>query len=75
MAATVTPTKVAVNLKLDAGTTASGDVKTVNVGLGKLSVQSFNADKALAIANLIEPCLSKSIYILEKVETSRIDEE
>lgn len=75
MAATVTPTKVAVNLKLDAGTTASGDVRTVSVGLGNLSIQGFDAGKVLAVANLIEPCLSKSIYLIEKVETSRIDEE
>ena len=49
MAATVTPTKVAVNLKLDAGTTASGDVRTVSVGLGNLSIQGFDAGKVLAV--------------------------
>ena len=64
--------KVAVNLKLENGQTEEGKVKTVNVALGTLNVNAFDAEKAYAIAEVLTPCLSKELYSIEKVETSEI---
>ena len=64
--------KVSVNVKLNNGTDSQGNVKTVNVGLGTLSTTGFNADKALAVVSLLGPCLSKTVYAVEKVEVSTL---
>ena len=64
--------KIAVNLKLNNGTTVTGAVKTVTVSMGKMSKTGFDAEKALAVSRLLAPCLTKSIYETVKVETSQI---
>lgn len=64
--------KVSVNLKLENGTDAEGNIKLVNVSLGTLSKDSFDADKALAIVQLLSPCLSKTVNSTEKVAISTI---
>lgn len=64
--------KVSVNLKLENGTDAYGNVKLINLSIGNLSKDTFDADKALAIAGLIEPCLSKAVSSVEKTEVSTI---
>ncbi len=74
MAVTSTLKKVSVNVKLDNGTDALGNVKTVSVNLGNLSVQNFDAAKAMAIVNLLEPCFTKTVYSVEKVEVSTLEE-
>ena len=70
--ATVTSTKLRVNVKLDNGTTATGATKTVSISLGSLNKDAFDADKAVTLAGLLSPVLSKSIVTIEKVETSAI---
>ena len=70
--ATVTSTKLRVNVKLDNGTTESGATKTVSIPLGSMNKDAFNADKVIAIAGLLSSVLSKSIVTIEKVETSNI---
>ena len=75
MAAVSTTEKINFKLLLENGTTASGDVKTVTVSLPRISPSGYTDDKAVAVANAIEPVLSKSIYVLNKVITSRVDEE
>lgn len=75
MATTSTITKINFRLLLDNGTTASGDVRTVTVTLPMISVSGYTDEKAMAIANALEPLLSKSIYVCNKVVTSRVDEE
>ena len=72
MAATTIVEKVAVNLKLNNGTTTSGAIKTVTVSMGKMSDTGFDAEKALAVSRLIAPCLAKSLFETQKVETSMI---
>ena len=72
MAVTTEIQKVAVNVKLNNGTTASGKVKTLTLKLGALNKDTFDASKAYAIADLLAPCLEKAIYSVEKVETSTI---
>lgn len=73
MAVTSTLKKVSVNVKLDNGTDAQGNVKTVSVPLGNLSVQNFDAEKAMAVVTLLEDCLLKSVYSVEKVEVSTLN--
>ena len=70
--ATATLKKVSVNVKLDNGTDAAGNVKTVGVSLGTLSTSGFDANKVMAIVPLLEPCLTKSVYSVEKVEVSTL---
>ena len=47
-----------------------------NIPLKKIDANAlknnFNADKALAIVEALDPCLSKDIYNVIKVETSSI---
>ena len=66
--------KVSVSIKLDDGTDSQGNPKTVSVSLGSLSKDSFDADKALAIVDALEPCLNKSVSSVEKTEVSTISE-
>ncbi|MBQ7215558.1 MAG: hypothetical protein IJS39_06200 [Synergistaceae bacterium] len=73
MAATTTVTKIAVNLKLNNGVGADGNIRTVPVSMGKINRGAFDADKALAISSLIGQCLTKQVYYLEKVEYSAIE--
>ncbi len=70
--ATTTPKKVSVNIKLNNGTDSAGNVNTVTISLGKLSLTGFNADKALAVTSLLTPCLTKAVYAVEKVEVSTL---
>lgn len=75
MATQVTTEKIAVNFKLNNGTTTTGQVKTVSVSLGKMDKDHFDADKIAAIATVIAPCFTKSVYKVHKVETSAISPE
>ena len=72
MTASTVTEKIAVSLRLNNGTTTTGQIKTIGVSIGNLDKTAFNADKALAIAGLIEDCLTKSVYKVQKVETSEI---
>ncbi len=72
MAATATTTKIAVNLKLNNGTSSTGAVKTLNVSLGTINKDSLDLDKVLALSDLVETCLTKSVYVVEKVEYSHV---
>lgn len=72
MAARTVTEKIAVNLRLNNGTSTTGQVKTVGVSIGKLNTTAFDADKALAVAGLIGDCLTKSVYEVQKTETSKI---
>lgn len=72
MAATLYTEKIAVNLLLNNGTTTTGGVRTATVGLGKMSKTGFDADKVLAIVNLLSPCLSKPVHEVVRVATDQI---
>ena len=63
--------KQSVALKLNNGTKA-GVVQTVNLSLGSLDKDEWDADKAVAIIDLLEPCLSKSIEEIQKTTVSRL---
>ena len=70
--ANATLKKVSVNVKLDDGTDSDGKQHTVSIALGTLSKDNFDADKALAIINALEPCLTRDLVSVEKVEVSTI---
>ena len=72
MAARTVTEKIAVNLLLNNGTTSDGQVRTVPLSIVKINKDTFDADKALTVAGLIEDCLTKSVYEVQKVETSEI---
>ena len=72
MAVTTTVSKISVNVKVSNGTNANGTPKTLSIGLGSLDKDAFNADKAKAIVDLLEPCLAKTRLSVEKVEVSTL---
>lgn len=72
MAATETVTKVAVNILVNNGTTQTGALKTASISMGAISTSGYDADKAIAIADLISDCLTKDMCELRKVEYSRL---
>ena len=74
MPATVTTSKIRVNVKLNNGTTASGATKYVSIPLGRLDKDAFDADKVVNIVALLSPVLDKSVASVEKVETSTISQ-
>ena len=64
--------KVSASIRLNNGTDMDGNTLTVGISLGNVSKDTFDADKALAIAGLLEPCLSKAVEAVEKTEVSII---
>lgn len=64
--------KVSVQMRLNNGTDSQGNVKTVSLNIGTLSTSGYNADKALAISQLISPCLAKSLVSVDEVKVSTI---
>ena len=72
MAVTTTLNKVSVNVKLNNGTNANGTAKTLSLSLGSLNKAAFDASKAMAIVDLLEPCLEKTLHSVEKVEVSTL---
>lgn len=76
--ATSTLSKVTARLKLENGTDAEGNIKTVNLSMGDLSESYFQTNKADALTGLwairstLAPILSKTVSAMETVETSEI---
>ena len=70
MAATVTDTKLSVNLILD-----NGNGNTVSMPFGPLNLTAFNADKVMALVGLLAPCLNKSLVRTEKVLVSTLTDD
>lgn len=66
MSSKATTQKMTLTLKLDNGTTTSGMVKTISQTVGTINKDAWDNDKALAIGQLVAPCLTKSIYAIEQ---------
>ena len=62
---------VKVSAKLNNGT-QDGKVKTISQNLGSLNINRYDDQKAINIVNLLEPCLSKPVYEVQKTEVSRL---
>ncbi len=74
MAVHSTLDKVAVKIMLNNGT-KDGKVKTLGVNLGTLNTARYDDQKAMNIANLLEPCFSKPVFEIKKTEQSTLTEE
>ena len=70
--ATSTEKRISVNIKLNDGLDTKGNVKTVGVSLGSLSLSGYNDDKALAVVSALEDCFSKEVYSIEKTHVTSI---
>lgn len=70
-----TLTKRTLSMALDNGTDSEGKQQTVNVAMnffGGIDKGAWNADKALAIAEAAEACLTKTIFNVQTGTTSTI---
>lgn len=72
--ASSTVTKQMAYMRLNNGTTEAGAVRVVSVSLGQMDANAWDADKALAIVKKLKNCLSKSLYVLEGVQTTAYSE-
>lgn len=78
MAVVLNPSKRAVSLKLEDGTTETGRTKLVSVAIGKLNqTQNFASTKAqiFAIADALGPCLGKVINNVTATTTDTIEDD
>lgn len=68
-----------VTVKLNNGTTPSGQTKTANVSLGSLDSTRYNANdgntKALNIVNAMAAVFSRNLYSIEKTIVNYLSEE
>ena len=74
MAVVTTLNKTSVYVKFNDGTLASGAVKTVGNNLGTLSIENWDAQKAMNIANLMATCSNKPLYAVQKTDVSTLSE-
>ena len=66
MAVSRTLTKQAIRLKLNNGTDSQGRIQTVSLSMPKLTTgNGYTDDKAMAVIDLLEACLSKTISSTE----------
>lgn len=78
MAVVMTPTKYAVSLKVNTGTTETGKMKTGSISLGTLNTTqdetTFNA-KAYAIAEALAACILNTVVRVEYTRTATITDD
>jgi hypothetical protein len=73
MAVVATLEKIAVKMNLNNGTDPeTGEVQTVSVNLGSLNPQTYDSAKAMAVAEAIAPCLTKTLYSVQEVRTNSL---
>ena len=75
MAVISTISKIQPRINLDNGTSASGNVLTVRTGFPEVSLSGYTDEKFYAVAEAVGPCLSHTIYSLDKVVTYEVEEE
>lgn len=75
MTAKVTLQKTTVNVLFTTGTTESGTTKTYAQSLGRISPTNFDAEKAMAIINLLTPCVLYPLNSVTKFDSSVITKE
>lgn len=72
MAVTETDRSIRVQMMLNNGTTQTGQIKTVAVSLGKISLTRYNATKAITIADAVSEMLAKDMAELRKTTISML---
>ena len=75
MAVTTTQTKVSVSIKLNADVSETGKVTTKSVNLGSLKPNAFDAQKAMNIVKLLEPCFDYALYQVQNTVVNTLEEE
>ncbi|MBQ6774534.1 MAG: hypothetical protein IJP48_10820 [Synergistaceae bacterium] len=73
MAVITTQQRVSCTVKLNNGTTETGQIKTINQSLGSLKVDAFDAQKALNIVNLLRPVLELPVYKVQNSVTNDLE--
>lgn len=73
--ATSTVEKIQCRIKLDNGTDAQGNVKTLSVSFPTVSVSGYTDARFLAVSQAVQPCLTHTIYSLEKITTEGVEDE
>ena len=77
MAISLTGKRTAVSMKLNNGTDDKGKIKLISLNLGSLKSADFSsedAQKAQNIINALKPCLSKTVYSVEKTHVDTMTE-
>lgn len=72
MAANVVPKSTSVSLKLNNGTSATGNQLVKGVSLGPVKWNA-DVDGVWAVAQSLAPCLDKSVLRVERTETVVIE--
>ena len=72
MAAFEQDESIRVQMMLNNGTTQTGQIKTVAVSLGKISLTNYNADKAINIADAVSDVLAKALTQVRKTKVSSL---
>mgnify|MGYP006916030777 CR=1 FL=1 len=75
MAVNASLDKVSVNVLLNNGQTATGNVSTLSVNLGTLSTTGYDDQKAMNIVSMLGDCLSKPVYTTKRVNVYTLVEE
>ena len=75
MAISTESKNISVAIKLNNGTTSSGQPKTLSVNLGSLNKTAFDAQKAINIISALGPCFVRTLHSIEKTEVSYLNEE
>lgn len=70
--ATETVKSVRVNVKLENGTDNEGNTVYVDLPLGNINKNTFNANRVISIVSVLEPCITRNIFSVEKITTSTI---
>ena len=69
--ATSTLNSVSVRLNLNNGY-QNGTIQTIPVYIGSINPDTYDPDKALAIADKVEDCLTKTVVSVQEIKTSTI---
>lgn len=72
--ATVTTQKIAVGLRLNNGTSDTGSIRVATVNLPSLSLTGYDDSLALAMVNVLSPCLSLPLIEARKTTTAALSE-
>lgn len=63
---------VKVQMLLNNGTTQTGQLKTVAVSIGKLSLTNYDAEKALNVADAVSDVLAKDLSEVRQTKTASL---
>lgn len=74
MAVIASTTSQRVNIQLNNGT-VDGKVRTLNVSLGSLDITGYDDQKAMNVANALEPCFEKNVYRIQKTTVATLSNE